>query len=78
MINLESPKKFKALVNQAHQVAEEVLRRQRELFVVAADLATNPDHRDRLRPGVSLVTAEMVDERVGDVIGDEDLSLYIL
>lgn len=26
MINLESPKKFKALVNQAHQVAEEVLR----------------------------------------------------
>lgn len=26
MINLESPKKFKALINQAHQVAEEVLR----------------------------------------------------
>lgn len=43
-------------------LAEEVLRRQRELFVVAADLATNPDHRDRLRPGVSLVTAEMVDD----------------
>ncbi|MBF6621790.1 MAG: acyl-CoA dehydrogenase family protein [Patulibacter sp.] len=26
MINLESPKKFKPLINQAHQVAEEVLR----------------------------------------------------
>ncbi len=42
------------------ELAEELLRRQRELFVVAADLATNPAHRDRLRPGVSLVTAEMV------------------
>ena len=26
MINLESPKKFKPLISQAHQVAEEVLR----------------------------------------------------
>ena len=34
--------------------------RQRELFVVAADLATNPDHRDRLEPGISLVTPAMV------------------
>lgn len=48
-----------------------ILRRQRELFVVAADLATNPAHRDRLVPGVSLVTDEMatdvereIDERV--------------
>ena len=35
--------------------------RQRELFVAAADLATNPAHRDRLRPGVSQVTEEMVE-----------------
>ncbi|KGM13391.1 cob(I)yrinic acid a,c-diamide adenosyltransferase [Cellulomonas bogoriensis] len=41
---------------------ESLLARQRELFVVAADLATNPDHRDRLVPGVSLVTDEMVTE----------------
>lgn len=48
-----------------------ILRRQRELFVAAADLATNPAHRDRLVPGVSLVTEEMagdveseIDERV--------------
>jgi cob(I)alamin adenosyltransferase len=41
-------------------LADEVLERQRELFVVAADLATNPAHRDRLTPGTSLVTDEMV------------------
>ncbi len=34
---------------------------QRELFVVGADLATNPEERARLEPGVSLVTAEMVE-----------------
>jgi cob(I)alamin adenosyltransferase len=35
---------------------------QRELFVVAADLTANPNHRDRLQPGVSLVEPEMVTE----------------
>ena len=45
---------------QDDALAEDVLARQRELFVVGADLATNPDRRDRLEPGVSLVTAEMV------------------
>lgn len=39
---------------------EEILRLQRELFVVGADLATNPKERTKLEPGVSLVTAEMV------------------
>lgn len=39
---------------------EELLARQRELFVVGADLATNPDERHRLEPDVSLVTDEMV------------------
>lgn len=33
---------------------------QRELFVVGAELATAPEHRHRLVPGVSLTTAEMV------------------
>jgi cob(I)alamin adenosyltransferase len=37
-----------------------VLRLQQELFVVGADLATNPEQRDRLRPGESLATPEMV------------------
>jgi len=38
---------------------EEVLGLQRELFVVGADLATNPAERRKLEPGVSLVTPEM-------------------
>lgn len=36
-------------------------RLQRELFVVGAELATAPEKRDRLEPGVSRVTPEMVD-----------------
>jgi cob(I)alamin adenosyltransferase len=39
--------------------AEELLALQRELFVVGADLATNPAERGKLEPGVSLVTEEM-------------------
>jgi len=40
---------------------ELILRLQRELFVVGADLATNPEQRAKLKAGVSLVTGEMVD-----------------
>jgi cob(I)alamin adenosyltransferase len=43
------------------ELREELLARQRELFVVGADLATNPDERHRLEPDVSLVTDEMVE-----------------
>jgi cob(I)alamin adenosyltransferase len=39
---------------------EQVLVHQRGLFVVGADLATNPAQRERLEPGISLVTPEMV------------------
>ena len=41
-------------------LAEELLALQRELFVVGADLATNPAERAKLEPGVSLVTSDMV------------------
>ena len=37
-----------------------MLRLQRELFVVGADLATNPSERGKLEPGVSVVTEPMV------------------
>lgn len=37
-----------------------VIRLQRELFVVGAELATEPQHRDRLTDGVTRVTAAMV------------------
>jgi cob(I)alamin adenosyltransferase len=40
---------------------ELLLRLQRGLFVVGADLATNPNQRSKLEAGVSLVTAEMVE-----------------
>lgn len=52
-------------------LADEVLRIQKELFVVGADLATNPDERTKLTEDVSLVTPAMterletlIDERV--------------
>jgi cob(I)alamin adenosyltransferase len=38
-----------------------LLKVQRELFVVGADLATNPEERAKLQPEVSLVTPEMVE-----------------
>jgi cob(I)alamin adenosyltransferase len=38
-----------------------LIRVQRELFVAGAELATDPGRRDRLEPGVSRVTREMVD-----------------
>ena len=45
-----------------HPVLEaELLQVQRDLFVVGADLATNPAQRPKLVPGVSLTTTEMVD-----------------
>jgi cob(I)alamin adenosyltransferase len=44
---------------EAH-LTELTVRLQRELFVVGAELATHPDRRERLTPGTSLVTAEMV------------------
>lgn len=37
-----------------------ILQIQRELFVVAADLVASPRARDRLEPGISLVSAGMV------------------
>lgn len=42
--------------------ASAVLAVQRDLFVVAAELATDPNQRDRLEPGISLVEASMIDQ----------------
>ena len=41
------------------QLAEELLGLQRELFVVGADLATNPSERGKLEPEVTSVTEAM-------------------
>lgn len=43
------------------RLAEVVLRIQRELFVVGAELATNPEARDKARDDVTRVSGSMVD-----------------
>lgn len=43
------------------RMSELVLRLQRELFVVGAELATAPEAVDRQKPGETRVTAEMVE-----------------
>jgi len=55
---------------------EEILALQRELFVVGADLATNPKQRSKLEPSVSLVTAEMVERleaRIDELVTEHPL-----
>ena len=55
---------------------DEILGLQRELFVVGADLATNPKERAKLEPGVSLVTAEMVkrlEARIDELVAEHPL-----
>jgi cob(I)alamin adenosyltransferase len=50
---------------------QELLGLQRELFVVGADLATNPGERGKLEPGVSLVTEAMtrrLEERIDALV----------
>jgi cob(I)alamin adenosyltransferase len=57
-------------------MAGEILALQRELFVVGADLATNPDERARLAPGVSLVTGEMTERlegRIDELVAERPL-----
>jgi cob(I)alamin adenosyltransferase len=50
----------RALLDGDHAAA--VLARQRELFVVGAELATAPANRRKLTDGVSRVTSAMVDD----------------
>ncbi len=57
------------------ELAAEILGLQRQLFVVGAELGTAPENRDKLEPGVSLVTPAMVEaleariDRVVDEVG---------
>ena len=50
-----------------------ILRLQRELFVVGAELATHTDRRGRLTDGVSRVTGEMVTALEGEIDSLEEL-----
>jgi cob(I)alamin adenosyltransferase len=57
----------RAFASTSAEAADLILDLQRELFVVGADLATNPKKRSKLEPEVSLVTAGMV-ERLESLI----------
>ncbi len=50
----------RAEVEPGTELAELLVRLQRELFVVGAELATAPENRHKLEAGTTLVTAEMV------------------
>jgi cob(I)alamin adenosyltransferase len=57
-------------------LAADLLTLQRELFVVGADLATNPRERKKLTEGVSLVTEDMVrrlEARIDDLVAQRPL-----
>jgi cob(I)alamin adenosyltransferase len=50
----------RAEAERGSELDELIVRLQRELFVVGAELATAPQNRAKLEPGVSLVTEAMV------------------
>jgi cob(I)alamin adenosyltransferase len=57
-------------------MAADLLALQRELFVVGADLATNPHERAKLQPEISLVTDAMVrrlERRIDDLVEQRPL-----
>ena len=49
------------------QLSADILRIQTELFVAGAELATAPSAADRLEPGVSKVTAAMIEQLEADI-----------
>ena len=50
----------RAEAERGSELDQILLRLQRELFVVGAELATDPANRTKLEPGVSLTTDDMV------------------
>lgn len=57
-------------------LAERILAVQRSLFVVGAELATDPSNRDKLEDGISRVTADMVsalETAIDEVVAESGL-----
>ncbi|MGH2557156.1 MAG: cob(I)yrinic acid a,c-diamide adenosyltransferase [Actinomycetota bacterium] len=66
----------RALAGPSSEISSLLLELQRELFVVGADLATNPDERHKLKPDISLVTGAMVEtleERIDETVREHPL-----
>src|SRR5215467_5535447 len=59
----------RAEAERGSELDQLLVRLQRELFVVGAALATAPENRAKLQPGVTLVTADMV-EALEPIIDD--------
>jgi cob(I)alamin adenosyltransferase len=57
----------RAACDRGSELYPDILRIQSELFVVGAELATAPEAAERLEPGTSKVTAEMVDRLESDI-----------
>jgi cob(I)alamin adenosyltransferase len=57
----------RAAADRGSELHTDILRVQNELFVAGAELATAPEAADRLEPGVSKVTPEMVDRLEADI-----------
>jgi cob(I)alamin adenosyltransferase len=49
------------------ELYKDILRVQNELFIAGAELATAPEAAERLEPGVSKVTPDMVDQLEKDI-----------
>jgi cob(I)alamin adenosyltransferase len=62
----------RAEAERGGELDELLLDVERGLYVLMAELATAPGNRDKLTPGTSLVTAEMVEalERAADALGE--------
>jgi cob(I)alamin adenosyltransferase len=57
----------RAACERGSELYPDILRIQTEMFVAGAELATAPEAADRLEPGISKVTQEMVDRLESDI-----------
>jgi cob(I)alamin adenosyltransferase len=57
----------RAAAERGSELHTDILRVQNEMFVAGAELATAPEAADRLEPGVSKVTPEMIDRLEADI-----------
>ena len=57
----------RAAAERDGELYRDILRLQNELFVAGAELATAPEAAERLQPGVSKVTPDMVDRLESDI-----------
>lgn len=69
--NLGAKRRIGTLPPALAGLGDLILRLQRELFVVGAELATNPDAADRLEDGRTRVSAAMVAELETTLVGAE-------